>query len=56
MGGVPIEEDDPWEAVMAMDRHDVLDAWQQAVREGGSLLGGAESAFARLSARARAVA
>ena len=56
MGGVPIEEDDPWEAVMAMDRHDVLDAWRQAVREGGSLLGGAESAFARLGARARAVA
>ncbi len=47
MGGVPIEEDDPWEAVMAMDRHDALDAWQRAVREGGSLFGGAESAFAQ---------
>ena len=48
MGGVPMEQDDPWEAVMAMDRDEVLAAWQHAVRAGGSLFGGEESAFARL--------
>ncbi|WP_448006100.1 winged helix-turn-helix transcriptional regulator [Agromyces bauzanensis] len=50
MGGVPIERDDPWEAVMAMDREAVLAAWERAVREGGSLFGAEGSAFARLSA------
>lgn len=50
MGGVPIEPDDPWDAVMALDRDEVLAAWERAVREGGSLFGGEASAFARLTA------
>ena len=48
MGGMPIEHDDPWQTVMAMDRDEVLAAWQHAVRTGGSLFGGEESAFVRL--------
>ncbi|WP_082590704.1 helix-turn-helix domain-containing protein [Agromyces sp. Soil535] len=55
MGGVRMDTDDPWEAVMAMDRDEVLAAWHRAVREGGSLFGGEESAFARLRARERVV-
>jgi DNA-binding HxlR family transcriptional regulator len=48
MGGMPIDDDDPWQMVMAMDRDDVLAAWQHAVRKGGSLFGGEKSAFVRL--------
>ena len=56
MGGVPMEADDPWKTVMAMDRNEVLAAWQQVVREGGSLFGGKRSAFARLVSRQHALA
>jgi DNA-binding HxlR family transcriptional regulator len=50
MGGVPIDEDDPWETVMTMDRDELLAAWQRAVRDGGSLFGAEKSAVARLRA------
>jgi DNA-binding HxlR family transcriptional regulator len=48
MRGVPIDEDDPWETVMSMDRDELLTAWQRAVRDGGSLFGDEKSALARL--------
>ena len=48
MGGVPIDDDDPWQAVMSMDLATVIDAWTGAVRDGAALFGGEASAFARL--------
>ena len=48
MGGVPIDDDDPWQAVMSMDRATVIDAWTGAVRDGAALFGGEASAVARL--------
>ena len=50
MGGVPIDDDDPWQTVMAMDREAVIDAWTRSVRDGAALFGGEGSAFARLTA------
>jgi DNA-binding HxlR family transcriptional regulator len=48
MGGVPFDDDDPWQIVMSMDRATVIDAWMRAVRDGAALFGGERSAIARL--------
>jgi DNA-binding HxlR family transcriptional regulator len=48
MGGVPIDDDDPWQAVMSMDRATVIEAWTRAARDGAALFGGERSAVARL--------
>jgi DNA-binding HxlR family transcriptional regulator len=49
MGGMPIDDDDPWQMVMAMDRETVIAEWTRAVREGAALFGGERSVVARLS-------
>ena len=48
--GLPVEDDDPYREVLAMNRDTVIDQWTAAAREGESLFAGRASAYARLEA------
>ena len=48
--GLPVEEDDPYREVLAMNRDTVIDQWTAAARQGESLFAGRASAYARLEA------
>ena len=46
--GLPVEDDDPYREVLAMNRDTVIDQWTAAARKGESLFAGRASAYARL--------
>ena len=48
--GLPVEDDDPYREVLAMNRDTVIDQWSAAARQGESLFAGRASAYARLEA------
>ena len=48
--GLPVEDDDPYREVLAMDRDTIIDQWTAAARQGESLFAGRANAYSRLEA------